>query len=192
MLPLALAAAWCGLLLGAQVVAARRLGRRPLYAPASGRAGAGVFYAFTGALMPWAKESVRGHLVTYAAGILYHAGIAASFARLAVPARALSVVALAGALAGLGLLVKRASVADLRGLSRADDFLSNGLATAFAALAGLAWLPWAAAALPWACVALLVYLPLGKLRHAVFFFLSRRHLGAFFGRRGVWPTAPQE
>jgi len=190
MLPLLPAALWCALLLALQVASARAMGRRPVHAPAAGSAAAGVRYAFTGALLPWAKESVREHLPTYAAGILYHLGLGAAFARVFLPWRSLSVLALAGSLAGLTLLLKRILVPGSRALSRPDDFASNALATAFAALAGLAWVPGAAAILPWACAALLVYIPLGKLRHCVFFFLSRRRLGAFLGRRGTWP--PQE
>lgn len=34
---------------------------------------------------------------------------------------------------------------------------------------------------------LMLYLPVGKLRHTLYFFAARYHLGIFFGRRGVWP-----
>jgi hypothetical protein len=37
--------------------------------------------------------------------------------------------------------------------------------------------------------ALFLYLPFGKIRHCVFFFSTRYHFGAFFGRRGVLPPA---
>jgi hypothetical protein len=36
-------------------------------------------------------------------------------------------------------------------------------------------------------VLLLVYAPLGKIRHCLFFFSTRSQLGAFFGRRGTYP-----
>ena len=36
---------------------------------------------------------------------------------------------------------------------------------------------------------LLVYLPLGKLRHAVFFFVARGDYGRRLGFRGVYPPA---
>jgi len=35
---------------------------------------------------------------------------------------------------------------------------------------------------------LMLYVPVGKLRHLVYFFAARYHLGYFFGRRGIWPT----
>jgi hypothetical protein len=193
---LALAAVWCFLLLGLQWRAAKRFVRRRLYAPPSGDPRAGVRYAFTGALLPWAKESVRENPAAYAAGILFHAGIAASaalaFATLEgapLPLlRALAPLALLGGLAGLALLARRIAKAELRGLSSADDYASNLLATAFSLLAGASpFLPGAARLLPFEGAALLGYAPLGKIRHCAFFFLSRYHLGAFFGRRGTFP-----
>jgi len=103
---------------------------------------------------------------------------------------ALGIAALAGALAGLALLVRRAVTPWLRGMSHPDDYASNLLATGFAGLAAF-WAvnpaleaPFAAAAM-----ALLFYLPLGKIRHCVFFFATRWQAGVFFGRRGVWPPA---
>lgn len=191
--PAFLALAWCVLALGAELRAARRLGRKPLFAPAAGSPAAGARYAFTWAMMPQAKESVRRAPISYAAGMTFHAGVAAAALRFLLPWRSLAVVALVGAAMGLALLVKRILKANLRGLSIPDDFVSNVLATGFAALGGAAaFLPAAAHALPWWTTVLLVYIPLGKLRHCVFFFLSRYHLGAFFGRRGTFPPAPQE
>ena len=31
-------------------------------------------------------------------------------------------------------------------------------------------------------------MPLGKLRHAVYYFAARYHLGFFYGWRNVWPN----
>lgn len=189
----ALVLAGCALALGIQLRAARRLGRRPLHAPAAGSPAAGVRYAFTGAMLPQAKESVRRAPLSYAAGMTFHAGVAAAALRFLLPWKSLAILALAGAAAGLALLAKRILLPHLRGLSGADDFTANALATGFAALGGLAaFLPAASRILPWWALALVAYVPMGKLRHCVFFFLSRYHLGAFFGRRGTFPPAPQE
>jgi hypothetical protein len=35
---------------------------------------------------------------------------------------------------------------------------------------------------------MMLYIPIGKLRHTIYFFAARYHLGFFFGRRGVWPS----
>lgn len=170
----------------------RAFGSRQPFAAAAGDPAAGIRYAFTGAMSPGAKESVREHLPSYGLGMAFHGGIFTAFALLALSlagfalprplwlgARALLVL---GAVGGLGLLLKRLLKPELRGLSRPDDFVSNLLATAFVALAlvpGQAWLL--------SAILLLVYAPLGKIRHCLFFFMARSHFGAFFGRRGVFP-----
>ncbi|MCU0290762.1 MAG: hypothetical protein MUF10_02045 [Thermoanaerobaculaceae bacterium] len=194
------AAAWAVGALAVTWLRARGFGRRVLLAPAAGDRSAGVCYAFTRAMLPQAKESVRMHLPSYAAGMVFHLGTFAAFGVLAFvlagvdlpaavvwPAR---IATLAGALGGLALLAKRALTPHLRGLSSPDDFVANLLTTSFAALAGAASLrPQLQTA--WLVVAtmLLLYLPIGKIRHCIFFFSSRAYLGAFFGYRGTFPSA---
>jgi hypothetical protein len=187
------ASAWAVLGLALLRARARGYGARVLYAAPKGDPAAGVRYAFTGALLPGAKESVREHLPSYLLGLAYHAGIFAALALLVITlcgwawpkALRLPIQILlgCGALGGLGLWLKRLLLPELRGLSHLDDFVSNGLATVFVALAltgpTTAWLL--------SAILLLLYVPLGKLRHCLFFFVARRHLGAFFGRRGVFP-----
>jgi len=186
-------AAWAAAGLALLHVEARAYGQRALHAAPAGDPAAGVHYAFTGAMHPMAKESVREHLPSYAAGLAYHAGIFTALGLLATtlaecslpgPLRMLVQVLLGlGTLGGVALLLKRLLKPELRGLSTPDDVLSNLLATAFVALAlfgpGTPWLL--------SAMLLLFYVPLGKLRHSLFFFVARRHLGAFFGRRGVFP-----
>jgi len=186
-------AAWAAAGLALLRVEARAFGRRTLHAAPAGDPAAGVRYAFTGAMSPTAKESVREHLPSYLAGLAYHAGIFTALGFLVITLAEFSLPGLLrmliqgllglGALGGVALLLKRLLKPELRGLSTPDDVLSNLLATAFVALAllgpGTAWLL--------SAMLLLVYVPLGKLRHSLFFFVARRHLGAFFGRRGVFP-----
>lgn len=195
-LGVALAGAWCALALSFQLIRAKAYGKRHLFAPAAGDASAGVRYAFTGALSPQAKESAREHPFAWAAGMAYHVGVFSSLACLGLPAshapfapqRFLALPCLLGAACGLGLLIKRGLHPELRGLSVLDDFLSNALATGMALLAGLqAFFPGLHPAFLVSGILVLAYAPLGKLRHMVFFFRSRSHLGAFFGRRGTFP-----
>ncbi len=169
-------------------------GRRALYAAPAGSPDAGVRYAFTAGLHPRAKESVREHPLSYAAGMAYHAGtftafglLGAALLGLTLPASLLTagrLVLVLGLVGGVGLLLKRILHRELRGLSNPDDYLSNALVTAFLALGltplGDAWLLSGAA--------LLIYMPMGKIRHCVFFFSTRAAFGAFFGRRGVFPV----
>jgi len=187
------AASWA--LLGLHLLRARTraYGGRPLYAVPAGNPGAGVRYAFTGAMSPGAKESVREHLPSYVAGMAYHAGLftalallVATLAEVSLPtflawlSRGPLALGLAG---GFVLLLKRLLVPELRGLSHPDDYLANLLGTVFVALALVGptrlWLL--------SAILLLVYVPLGKLRHCFFFFGTRAAFGAFFGRRGVFP-----
>lgn len=190
----------CGLgaaiALAVQAARARAYGRLPLYAPAAGSAARGVLYAFGPGMSPLAKESTRTHPWAYALGVSYHLGVFAAFGYLLLlllgvdvaPAAALGVPLLAGALGGLGLFVRRYASAPLRGLSVPDDAIANLLTTGFVSLAAARLrFPAAEPALLAAAVLLLCYVPLGKIRHCVFFFVSRRHLGRHFGRRGTFP-----
>ncbi|MHB1047895.1 MAG: hypothetical protein ACYC4P_17970 [Thermoanaerobaculia bacterium] len=199
-LALCAAAAWALLALVALAFRTRAWGRRALHAPPAGDAAAGARYAFTKGMLPQAKESVRTHLPSYAAGLVFHGGVFASFGLLAAslagvePGSALlrlgGAAAGAGALAGLGLLGKRAASPVLRGLSSPDDYVANLLTTAFAALAAAAaFLPAAREVWLVAGVALLLYVPVGKIRHCLLFFPARYELGRFFGRRGTFPPA---
>lgn len=182
----------------ALVRARRAIGsvRVRLFAPPRGDSAAGVRYAFTTAFLPWAKESARGHLPTYLAGIAYHAGIFAMLALLvltlvpvvmprgvALALAALFALALA---AGLGLLVKRQADRALRAISVPDDLIANLLVdAALAAGCAAALSPAATPVFQGVGAALLLYTPLGKLRHMLFLLTSRRLWGEFYGRRGV-------
>lgn len=191
-----------GVTLVLQAVRTRSYGRRPAFAPSARSARGGVLYALGPGLAPTAKESTRSHPVVYALGVAFHLGIfTASILTLwilladgvgrvphggaaAVPAILLAL----GTIGGTGLLVRRAGSSLLRGLSHPDDYLANLLTTAFVALAGAClWWPAGEPALLIAAMVLLCYAPLGKIRHCLFFFLSRYHLGRHFGRRGTFP-----
>jgi hypothetical protein len=78
----------------------------------------------------------------------------------------------------------------MRRLSNGDDFLSNLLVTVFQILTLFSlWIP---GMIPFYFIysgILFVYIPLGKLRHLLYFFAARFYLGWFYGKRGVWPPA---
>ena len=101
-----------------------------------------------------------------------------------------TVVALtaAGAAGGVALLVRRARSPLLRTISVPDDYMANALTTAFIALAALHLLvARLESAFLVVAMLLLAYAPLGKIRHCLFFFISRGHLGRHYGRRGTFP-----
>ncbi len=191
---------WALGLLGALHRRAQGYGRRELFARAAGDPRKGVAYAFGKGMSPAAKESAREHLPTWFAGVGYHLGILAGLGYVALLLVGIELDGmlrlgfqaplLAGALCGTGLLVKRAFTPRLRALSCPDDFLSNLLATAFVALAFARTI---SARLDAAFLAetmlLLLWVPVGKIRHCLFFFTTRYHMATHFGRRGTFPPA---
>ncbi len=184
----------------AQLAASPTRGRREWGRPA-GRAGAGRAYFFTVAMLPAHKESVRLHPLEFALGVVLHAGALAALAGslilvvhpasgLALLARIRPLLALAAA-AGLYLLVRRVATADLRAMSVPDDYLAVAATCGLVIVAALAGIHPVMPALVLAyAAALLVYAPLGKLRHAVFFFAARADYGRRLGLRGVYPPPP--
>lgn len=198
-LGVALCAAGAALALGVQVWRTRSFGLRPPQAAPAGSAWRGLLYAFGPGMSPAAKESTRAHPAVYALGVSYHLGIFAAIGvlvRLALGAapptsapRAVALVLLAaGTCGGIALLARRAGSARLRAISVPDDYVSNLLATAFVALAAATLLTTGATtAFLLASMLLLVWTPLGKIRHCLFFFAARGHLGRHYGRRGTFP-----
>ncbi len=187
-----------------QALRTRAFGTRPALAPAAGSAWRGLLYAFGPGMAPTAKESTRSHPVVWALGVSYHLGVFTSLAILvwivtragaeaqALPPPPLRAAGLAltalGVVGGVSLLARRARSATLRAISHPDDWVANLLTTGFVALAGarLAAPAIDPALLGWAML-LLVYAPLGKIRHCLFFFVARGHLGRHYGRRATFP-----
>lgn len=191
----------CGLcLIGClfHVIRLIRLGRPLDYSPQAGPVAPSVIYSFTGAMHPLRKESAFLHLPTYTAGIVYHLGTFLSIpifftflAQIALPMFILytsSATLTFSVISGTTILFKRFLKKGLRELSNPDDYLSNLLVTLFQAMTALTC--FISQLIPVYFVItgiLLLYIPIGKLRHAIYFFSSRYHLGFFFGWRGVWP-----
>jgi len=105
---------------------------------------------------------------------------------------------------GTGLIIKRLVSKKLRPISNADDYISTGLVTLFHLVSALLFVAYAfhgnfhqyfspethsaiVCAYFFAATLLFLYLPFGKLRHVVYYFAARYHLGFFYGRRGTWP-----
>lgn len=193
-----LAGAWAILALVFLYLKAKAYGQRTLYSKPAGDSAKGVIYAFTKGLAPWAKESVRMNLPAYAAGMAFHAGVFNAFGLLFAAIFGLElptslaflarILLLGGVIGGFSLFGKRVFKPQLRGLSCPDDFVANLLSSLFVLLA-LAWTFSPSLEGVWMSegILLLVYAPLGKIRHCCFFFTTRYHLGAFFGRRGTYP-----
>lgn len=178
----------------------RRLNRPSERAPVRGSVPAGVVYAFTLGMAPWAKESTRRHWVSYLRGVAFHLGIflgiavflAAPWLDNAPPAwrSALAWSALLGALLGLAGLALRLVEPNLKRLSTPDDYFAVLLVSLFLAAAGLWLLGWLPAAVFYLLSAgLWVYAPFSKIRHCLYFAYSRLFYGRFVGSREVLPHA---
>lgn len=168
-----------------------------------GSANAGVVYALTLGMMPWAKESTRRHALAYLRGVGFHLTVFISLGVLLVspwlghvPAIIrFGLAALTGfgaVLAFLGFLA-RFIEKSLKALSTPDDYFAILLVSLFLAASALALVNLALLPLFYlASALLLVYMPLGKIRHCIYFAFSRLFFGRFFGRRGVYPHNQQE
>ncbi|HPX59017.1 MAG TPA: hypothetical protein PLL02_01135 [Bacteroidales bacterium] len=177
------------------------LGKPKDYSRKSGNVTKAVAYSATVAMIDH-KESAYLHIPTYFAGMVYHIGTFVSFLlllfffinmilQITLPQWVVWVL-IAGlslsALCGFSLLIKRAVSKPMRSLSNADDFISNLLVSLFQ-LASVAYLLCSCKELSYylSATILLLYMPVGKLKHLVYFFAARYHLGFFYGWRNVWP-----
>lgn len=175
-----------------------RLGKPIDYSKKAGNPLKGIRYSFTAAMSPQKKESAYLHLPTYTAGIIYHLGTFLSILVfiliiLGAPINStltyvILLVTVGSGISGVGILVKRLVVLKLRRLSIPDDYISNLLVTAFHFTTGI-YVAFGFGETSYFLIAaiLLLYFPIGKLKHAIYFFAARYHLGLFYGWRGVWP-----
>lgn len=158
----------------------------------------GIQYAFTTGMMPWAKESTRIHMLAYLRGIGFHVGIFAAIAAVIVSpfwnyfppllSQALFWVLVLGAVLGAVGGIMRIAEHNLRGLSLPDDHFAVWLTTLFILVSGLAVFN-KTLMIPMYVISAItfVYVPLGKIRHCLYFFFARIFFGKFFGRRAVFP-----
>jgi hypothetical protein len=158
----------------------------------------GITYAFTKGMLPWTKESTRIHSIAYLRGIGFHVGIFTAIAAVIIspfwsilPPFLLSIlfwVLIPGAILGAAGGILRIAEHNLRSLSLPDDHFAVWLTTLLIATTGLAVLN-QAFVIPMYLVSAMtfVYVPLGKIRHCLYFFFARLFFGKFFGRRAVFP-----
>ncbi len=156
----------------------------------------GILYAFTLGMAPWAKESTRIHAVAYMRGIAFHVGIFAGLAALiaspwfdAIPfvIRLLfAVITGAGAIMGAAGGVMRVAEHNLRGISTRDDHVAVWLVSLWLAATAIALIYNAFSAVMYLVSAvMLLYAPIGKIRHCIYFYFARLFYGLHIGRRGV-------
>ena len=188
-----------------------RLGKPRDLSRKSGSVGRGVAYANTVAMMPSQKESAKMHLPTYMSGIVYHLGTFLSLLLMVllffhpVVDFLIDYTAVTGILVGclsvscafgFGLFFKRLFSSALRPLSNLDGYLSNLIVTCFQLFTLLYLLCLDGTrklnAYNLVTALMLLYMPMGKLRHVLYYFSARFHLGFFYGWRNVWPPQKEK
>ena len=149
-------------------------------------------------MTPFEKESAKKHLGSYTAGILYHAAIFFSLFYLVlklfsykIPGSFLIPVQLLlglGLISGILLFLKRIFFKNMRALSCPDDYVANIIVNFFILLTLLnTFYASLLSFLFLTAILMFLYLPIGKIKHCVFFFYTRILFGHFYGRRGTLP-----
>jgi nitrate reductase gamma subunit len=174
-------------------------GRRD-FSKQSGKPIRGLIYNLTIAMLPSHKETVRLHPLKFLAGIMMHIGVFTAVLSTIVlmhipdPSGPLSYIAaiclIFGLVAACYLLIRRITSPLLRKISSPDDHFAIIFSTAYIALSLLmhtgdlgrtTFLVFS--------IIYLLYFPLGKLRHALFFFVARADYGLRLGYRGLYPVS---
>lgn len=179
-----------------------RLGKPKDYSRKSGSATKGIVYSSTKAMVDH-KESAYLHIPTYFAGMVYHIGTFVSLflyvffllnilIQIALPQWLVWIIAaglLVSSFCGFSLFMKRLLLKSMRSLSNLDDYLSNLLVSLFQLFTLLNLLYSSSIEPVYYIIAslMLLYMTVGKLKHVVYFFAARYHLGFFYGWRNVWP-----
>ena len=167
-----------------------------------GNSKSGILYAYTLGMAPWAKESTRLHAVAYLRGVAFHVGIFLGLAILIAspwleryPGELRAVLAWIVAFAavmGLAGFAARFMEASLKALSTPDDYFAVLIVSLFLCAEALwLFLPQTQAVFYLVSAVMLVYAPMGKIRHCIYFAYSRFFYGKFVGSRGVLPHSQQ-
>ena len=136
---------------------------------------------------------------SYIAGVFYHCGIATALIYLFIALFNITVsgtiiviaqvLMLMGGLCGAGLLIKRIMSEPMRVISYIDDYASNIIVDIFILTALLcSRMPAFIPVMFIVAIIMFLYIPVGKIRHCFFFFLTRILFGTYYGRRGVFPA----
>lgn len=192
------AIAWAILMLLYQVRTSKPE-NKPDFSVSAGSPFKGILYNFSWAMLPSHKESIRLHPFWFLTGALMHIGIFAAILKVltvlvspqfsSFKGLLLEVVLLVASICAIILLIKRIFSKTMRSMSSPDDFISILLVVDFliAALSCELGVLNTGAFLVHSAV-LFFYLPLGKLKHALFFFVARAEYGARLGYRGIYPV----
>ena len=194
----AISIGWAAIALAVQVVRARGAGRRD-YSVRAGSVIQGIIYNFTWAMMPKHKETIRLHMFEFVIGVVMHIGIFLGIIRVIqliinpqlvrfYPMFWNFIIGLT-VLCSFYLFLRRIISAELRKLSIPDDYISILLVFGFLFMDLLT--EFRLVSIPIYLIyssILFFYMPLGKLRHVLFFFVVRAEYGGRLGYRGTYPA----
>ena len=167
-----------------------------------GSQGSGLLYAYTLGMAPWVKESTRLHAIAYLRGVVFHLGIFLGLAVLIaspwlgvlsqLTRHVIGVAVAGGAIFGIMGLLVRFVETNLKALSTPDDYFAVLIVSLFLGAEAL-WLffPQAQTIFYLTSAAMLVYAPLGKIRHCLYFAASRLFYGKFIGSHAALPHSQQ-
>ena len=206
-----LALGWCIVFCFIHFFRLLKLGKVKDLSQKSGNVTQAVIYSNTEAMLPTQKESAYLHLPSFTAGIFFHIGTFISllffivfffvdvaifweYTALIILTALACVFVTIGELCGLILFLKREFSSKLKEISNADDFFSTFLTMLFQCFTVLYLVMGERVAVYYYIIAsiLLLYIPVGKLRHVVYYFAARYHLGFFYGWRNSWPPKKLE
>jgi hypothetical protein len=165
----------------------------------AGSPGKGVIYNFTIVMTPARKEIVRNHPMKFVIGVFMHVGIFIAVAKLLVVlvspgsgplwSAALGPVIVAAGVCALFLFARRVFNPEMRSISCFDDYAAILITLGLLGLVGLHEFGIVNGAVLLIYAAFFFfYMPLGKLRHALFFFIARADYGRRLGYRGIYPA----
>ncbi|MBF0297548.1 MAG: hypothetical protein HQK51_02445 [Oligoflexia bacterium] len=163
-----------------------------------------IIYNFTKAMSPYYKESARLHPLKFIMGITMHLGIFLSILKfiqllffpwtisynLIISSSILAfAIFITSALSGVFLLFNRIFSSELRSISNLDDYISIILSILILVSSALndIFLMINNDQMFLIYALLFFYIPVGKLRHAIFFFAVRVDFAKKLGHRGVYP-----
>jgi len=188
-----------------------RLGKPKDLSKKSGNITKSVIYSNTFAMLPNQKESAYLHLPTFTAGVLFHIGtflalllfivfffidmaIIWEYEALMILTVLVELFLFISIVCGLILFSKRLFSSKLRELSTLDDTISTLLTMAFQQFTMTYLVAGDSFAMYYYILASIffLYIPVGKLRHVVYFFAARYQLGFFYGWRNSWPPTTKK
>ena len=189
-----------GLIYAVKIWKLARLPHPKEVSPAKGNLPRSIAASYASVLTPWRIESLHDHWVRWLTFAVYHLGIFAAIGAtftipflpdLMTPAvRWACAIAIGLAfVAGWMKLAWRLVRPEIRILSTPDDYFSLLVLQLwfFVAIPAILWEPHGWLVTYFVMTALLlVYVPLSKISHYIYWFFSRYFFGVRYGRRGVF------